>query len=353
MLVADAASATISPASGNIAINTSASTNGGNVAIVSPGQITLGSSGSITTSGSSSNTSGSLYASSGTSVTLGSVTLSGGALLVTTEPGNSTVTSLSENTTSNLPTFSTGVDNILTTDAAGSVTTLPSSYTSGTITPKTIPGGGFTSFSNSGSVQLATDSGGTLTFNRLVPIVVTSAGGGSLGTISESGTINANFTVVANSISATSVTVGSSGSVNLYASGNVGTGAVTTPVSISAPTLTASTITGNVYVTDSTSVSLAGVFSGAVANITDTAASGTMTVSNPISAVGAVTLQAASGTNGSIAVNNFIAGSSVTLTANGSGTVSAPTSSNIYTNSLSITSPRHQCPFADKRHGAS
>jgi len=85
-------------------------------------------------------------------------------------------------------------------------------------------------------------------------------------------------------------------------SGTIGTSGAN--ILTNAPSLIANT-SGNVYVTDSAAVSLAGAFTGAIFSLTDTA--------------------------GGITINANVAASSITLNANGSGTISQSYGTNLST----------------------
>ena len=115
---------------------------------------------------------------------------------------------------------------------------------------------------------------------------------------------------------AASTSISTAGTLTLFSgSGTIGVSGAS--ILTNAPNLIANT-TGNVYVSDSAATTIAGASTGAIFSLTDTASSGgsiTVGSSNTMTASGALTLQA--GTNGGIAVNANLTGSSVTLNANG------------------------------------
>lgn len=213
---------------GAIATNNSASGAGGSLAMVSNGTITASS---INTSG---NPSGSVFLSSGYAGTgaimTGSIVLQGGPLLATAASSGSVVVqsfadgnSLSVNSGQ---IYSTGI-------YTSPVSILPRVFSNGatsTITPANIPGGGFSSFSNSGTVTLSNDagtSGNIMTFANLVPAFV-QGGVSSIGTINDS-TGRANFLLVTPSVSVSSATsyTSTNGSLGILA-GQISLGAIET-----------------------------------------------------------------------------------------------------------------------------
>jgi hypothetical protein len=198
-------------ANGNITVTGLITTNntgtgaGGSLALISSSTIRLSD---INTSGSPS---GSVFLSSGDAgaraIVTGPITLGGGALLATAATvGSIAVQSFTDGgrlSVDNGQIFATGT-------YASAVNILPlvfSNSAAATITPATIPGGGFTSFSNNGTVSLANDagsSGNVITFNDLLPAFVQSSVT-SLGTINDS-TGRANFFVMSGNVSVSSAT---------------------------------------------------------------------------------------------------------------------------------------------------
>ncbi len=191
--------------SGAIATNNTATGAGGSVALISSSTISLST---ITTSGAPS---GSVFLSSGFgglgAIVTGAITLAGGALLATAaDSGSIVVQSFTEGNTLSVDyghIYATGTYTI-------AVNILPQSFinsATATITPAIIPGGGFASFNNTGTVTLANDagsSGNVITFSDLLPVFVQGAVT-SLGTINDS-TGRANFFVVAPTVSVSSAT---------------------------------------------------------------------------------------------------------------------------------------------------
>ena len=216
---------------GAIATNNSASGAGGSVALISNSTI---SSGTITSSGAPS---GSVFLSSGhigaSAITTGAITLNGGPLLATAaSSGNILVQSFTEGNSLSVnggEIYATGI-------YTSAVTILPRAFANGAtvaITPAIIPGGGFTSFSNSGTVTLSNDagsSGNVITFSNLIPAFVQGSIS-SLGTINDS-TGRSNFFLMSPSVSLSSASsyTSTSGSLSILAGqmslGNINTNGV-------------------------------------------------------------------------------------------------------------------------------
>ncbi|MBX9689681.1 MAG: hypothetical protein K2X27_23420 [Candidatus Obscuribacterales bacterium] len=203
---------------GAIATNNSASGAGGSVALISNSTI---SSGSITTSGMPS---GSVFLSSGHSgtgaIVTGAIAPNGGPLLATAaSSGSIIVQSFADGNSLSV----NGGQIYATGTYASAVTILPRAFANAaavTITPAIIPGGGFTSFTNSGTITLANDagsSGNVITFSNLIPAFVQGSVS-SLGTINDS-TGRGDFFLMSPSVSVSSASTYSStsGSLNILA----------------------------------------------------------------------------------------------------------------------------------------
>lgn len=203
------------------AINTSNTGTGagGSVALISGGTISLTT---ITTAGTPSGSVflSSAYAGVGGAISTGVITLSGGTLLATAATsGSITVQSYTDGSTLSVNSgqiYATGTYtsaiNILLLAFNNSATT--------TITPAMIPGGGFASFANSGTITLANDagtSGNVISFSNFIPVFVQGSVT-SLGTINDS-TGLANFFLLAPTVSVGSTTTYNStaGSLSIVA----------------------------------------------------------------------------------------------------------------------------------------
>ncbi|MBX9877390.1 MAG: hypothetical protein K2Y22_02945 [Candidatus Obscuribacterales bacterium] len=210
-------------ATGSIATNNTGAGAGGSVALITQG--TIGLSTIITSATTSGAPSGSVFLSSGHAgtgaIVTGAITLAGGALLATA----ATAGSIAVQSFANGNTLSVNAGQIFATGTyTSNINILPLAFTNSatvTITPAMIPGGGFTSFSNTGTVTLADDvgaSGNVITFRDFLPVYVQGAVT-SLGTINDS-TGQANFFVMAPTVSVSSATTytSASGSLNMLAS---------------------------------------------------------------------------------------------------------------------------------------
>ena len=91
----------------------------------------------------------------------------------------------------------------------------------------------------------------------------------------------------------------------------------------------------NVFVTDSSSVTVSGASSAYAISLTDSANNGSITLDDPLTTTGPNILQ--SGTNGNIYLNANLSGSSVTISASGSGSIMQSTGA-IQGNTINLTS---------------
>ncbi len=228
----------------NLNVKTNGLTTSGNLAIVATGFIYLGLGSSLSTALAGGGAGGSAYLSSGdtsSGAIIGGTLTTGasgtslnslGQILITTASAGSTVNNVQlipisgQVTIGTVPGTNPGV--IETLGA------LPTTYTtvnnscsncsSAPLLPEQIPGGGFASFSNTGTITLSGDA--NFGFNNLVPIVV-SGTSVTLGPIQGGGTVsgsisNTSITFVAPAVisaspaNAVSVTV--DGNINFYTS---------------------------------------------------------------------------------------------------------------------------------------
>ena len=180
--------------------------------------------------------------------------------------------------------------------------------------------------SNATAITVAASD--TITASGALSLLATGTNGGIVLGANASGTVDTITATGSGTITQTGGTVtGSTSAAFTSGSGAIGTSG--TNISINTPSVTANT-TGNVYLTDSSAVAIGGASTGAIFSLTDTAGTtGNITVSNGITASGALTLQG--GTNGGIAVNANLSGSSVTLNAAGTGAITQTAATNIST----------------------
>lgn len=213
---------------------------GGSVALASGGPI-ANSNNEIRVDSATSGNSGSVYISSGFlgsgPISTGTITLNGGALLATTAEGGESSSNISLRSFTSGNSLAVGGQNIIYSTATySSFTVLPAAFSNGaSITPVTIPGGGFTSFSNTGTVALNNDTitaGTAISFNTLVPILVQSQVT-ALGTINDTTGAgqtmgSANFYLIAPSVSIGSqITYESTGNLSILAN-QISTSGITT-----------------------------------------------------------------------------------------------------------------------------
>src|SRR5262249_22087464 len=142
---------------------------------------------------------GSAYLSASGTITAGTLTTGGAPILLTTAaPGTQTSTTFTSG--SSIGTIAT--NKIVTSTSATSYTVgaLAASF-SGTpaLLPQQMPGGGYSSFANTGTITLSGDS--NFSFSKLVPIMVNGSTI-TLGTINGTastfgGTTGVNFSLVA------------------------------------------------------------------------------------------------------------------------------------------------------------
>ena len=209
----------------------------------------------------------------------------------------------------------------INTGSGGTLSLQSSNSTIGNASPYILTADTMTLSQGSGSVavagnnivQMAASSGNNLTLSGLATSL-------TLSTASNI-TTSSTYTLTTPTVSLTAGSIGTSSN----------------PILLAASNLTANS-GGNVYISDSSAATIAGTSTGAIFSLTDTAGgAGSISVSNTITATGALSLLA-TGTNGGIVLGANVSGTADTIAASGSGAITQSGGAVTGTSSETLTS---------------